>query len=346
MVQTLVDGLPLVARDLKIFHVNIRLSRDTRDVGRWRLGKLFVLLGACLQAIALRLRHGPMNFYYVPAPGRRAPLYRDWTVMLLCRPFFSHLILHWHGIGLGAWLTSRATPPERALTHLLLGRAALALVLSPELIADAQALTPKRISVIRNGMADPGELPAVARIPGSPTQILFVGLGSPAKGLFDLLTAVAVANRREAGAFRLVVAGGFANRWDEEAFFSQANLLPENTVRHVGVVNESQKRDLFAAADVVCLPTVHPHEGQPLALIEALAYDLPIITTRWRAIPGMLPTGHVWFVDPARPDQIADALIACRHSPPDPGERRRHFLAHFTRERHLSDLAAALATLK
>jgi glycosyltransferase involved in cell wall biosynthesis len=346
MVQTLVEGLPRVAHDVKIFHVNVRLSRDTRDVGRWRPGKLFVLLGSCLQAIALRIRHGRMNFYYVPAPGRRAALYRDWTVMLLCRPFFTHLILHWHGIGLGAWLASEATPLERTLTRWFLGKATLALVLSPELIADAQALAPKRISVIRNGMADPGELPPVPRPPGAPTQILFVGLCSPAKGLFDLLTAVAVANRREAGAFELVVAGGFPNRWDEEAFFSQVNVLPAGCVRHVGVVNESEKRELFAKTDVVCLPTVHPFEGQPLALIEALAFDIPIITTRWRAIPGMLPTGHVWFVDPARPDQIADALIACRHAPPDRGVRRRHFLTHFTLERHLSDLAAALATVK
>src|SRR5690606_32558758 len=94
MVQTLVERLPAVTPDLKIFHVNPRLSRDTADVGNFRFRKLFILLGACARALALRIRHGSMNFYYVPAPGRRAPLYRDWIVMALCRPFFNHLILH------------------------------------------------------------------------------------------------------------------------------------------------------------------------------------------------------------------------------------------------------------
>jgi glycosyltransferase involved in cell wall biosynthesis len=232
------------------------------------------------------------------------------------------------------------------LTHQLLGRADLAIVLAPELVADAQALMPRKIVIVRNGIADPGDLPVPARATGAPTQILFLGHCTPAKGIFDTLTALAVANRREPGAFRLLVAGGFANRRDEEAFLSQASALESGLVRHIGFADDARKHSLFAEADVFCFPTTHPHEGQPLSLIEALAHDLPIITTRWRAIPGMLPTGHVWFVNPGRPDQIADALIACRRAGPRNGERRKHYLAHFTRERHLSALAAALATVK
>ena len=35
------------------------------------------------------------------APGKRAALYRDWVVMVLCRPFFRQVIHHWHAVGLG-----------------------------------------------------------------------------------------------------------------------------------------------------------------------------------------------------------------------------------------------------
>ena len=247
---------------------------------------------------------------------------------------------------MGAWLDERATAPERWLTRRLLGRADLAIVLAPELVADAQALSPRKVAIVRNGIEDPGTEPALTRAPADPTQILFIGLCTPAKGLFDTLTAVAVANRRVEGAFRLLVAGSFANARDEEAFHSQAAALGTGVVQFLGFADDSSKHALLAKADVFCFPTTHPHEGQPLSLIEALAHDLPIITTRWRAIPGMLPTGHVWFVDPARPDQIADALIACRNSAPRNGDRRRHFLAHFTRERHLTQFAAALAMTK
>ena len=93
---TLVDGLRH-APEFELFHVNPRLSRDAADIGRWRAGKLLPLLAACVHAWRLRLRHGSMTFYYVPAPGKRSALYRDWIVMLLCRPFFSRLVLHWRG---------------------------------------------------------------------------------------------------------------------------------------------------------------------------------------------------------------------------------------------------------
>ena len=44
MVRTLVDGLP--AHGLPLHHVNLRLSRDHADIGRWRPGKLLAVLAA------------------------------------------------------------------------------------------------------------------------------------------------------------------------------------------------------------------------------------------------------------------------------------------------------------
>src|SRR6185503_2192565 len=108
----------------------------------------------------------------------------------------------------------------------------------------------------------------------------------------------------------------------------------------------AQKRALFAAADVFCFPTAYAHEGQPLALVEALAHDVPIVTTRWRAIPGMLPAEHVWFVEHGCPAQIADALLAAQVAPRPNGALRRHYLAHFTPAAHLATLRAALRSIR
>jgi glycosyltransferase involved in cell wall biosynthesis len=350
MVQTLVDGLSAAAPAIRLHHVNPRLSHHAADIGRWRVGKLFALLHACAHAWKLRLRHGPMRFYYVPAPAKRSALYRDLLVMLLCRPLFSQLVLHWHAVGLGAWLATKATPPERWLARTLLGRAHLAIVLAPELTADAQLLRPRRIAIVPNGIPDTADslhgrdARVTAQPPDRRTEVLFLGLGSREKGLFDTLTAVAIANRREPGGFRLTVAGDFASAADEAAFRSQAATLGPEIVRHVGFANSTQKRALFTVADVFCFPTSYAHEAQPLVLLEALAHDVPIITTRWRAIPSMLPPEHVWFVEPARPDQLATALLAARAAPRPRGQLRAHYLARFTRERHLAALAAALGS--
>ena len=89
---------------LECYHVNARLSQKLEDIGDLRIGKFILLLGYCAQAIWCRFRYGVTNFYYIPAPGKRSALLRDWMVMLICRPFFKRIILHWHAAGLAKWL--------------------------------------------------------------------------------------------------------------------------------------------------------------------------------------------------------------------------------------------------
>jgi glycosyltransferase involved in cell wall biosynthesis len=343
MVQTLLEGLP--PRGVAVQHVDLRVSHDTAEIGRWRPGKIGRVLGACLRAIRVRLRDSCDTLYYVPAPGKRGALYRDWAVLLLCRPFFRHLVLHWHATGLTGWLETHATAPERALTRLLLGRADLSLVLADELRGDATWLRSRRIKIVPNGINDPA--PSAARA-STPTlrscTVLFLGLGCREKGLFDTLEAVLLANQRAPGSFRLLAAGSFTSHEDERAFRARADAAGD-TVRHVGHADDARKRALFAEADVFCFPTYYPHEGQPLVLLEALAHNVPIVTTRWRAIPGMLPKELVWYVAPGRPAEVAEALWAARTAERGSGSLRAHYLAHFTRDRHLATLQDALATL-
>src|SRR6266571_961283 len=87
---------------IECYHVNTRLSQKLEDIGDFRIGKFFLLLGYCLEAIWCRLRYGVTSFYYVPAPGKRSALYRDWLVMLICRPFFRGGIRNWNAEVLGS----------------------------------------------------------------------------------------------------------------------------------------------------------------------------------------------------------------------------------------------------
>jgi hypothetical protein len=79
---------------IECYHIDCRFSDDFADLGRVKFKKALLIVKYCLQAIWCRLRHGAKNFYYIPAPSLRVPLYRDWVVMLLCRPFFRRTIFH------------------------------------------------------------------------------------------------------------------------------------------------------------------------------------------------------------------------------------------------------------
>ena len=337
MVQTLVAGLP--ARGLMVEHVNLRLSRDHADIGRWRPGKLLAVLDACAHAIKLRFTAGCDTLYYVPAPGKRGALYRDWAVMLLCRPFFKRLVLHWHATGLGAWLDAHATAPERWLTRLLLGRADLSLVLSGLLQRDAAALGAKRIAVVPNGLADPAPGERAVREAGASFQVLFLGLCSEEKGLFAAAEAVLAAGP----GFTLVAAGSFPDSVTQKRFEALCAQHPA-ALRHAGPVDGTEKERLLRESSCLCLPTHYAAEGQPLVLLEAMAHDLPVIATRWRAIPDTLPPEAI-LVEPGDATALRDALLTLRRAPPAPRVFRRHYLAHFTGEQHLAALTAALQTL-
>src|SRR5277367_3036947 len=80
---------------IECYHVNAQVSRELEDIGDFRFAKLLSLMGYCLQAIWCRFRYGVTTLYYIPAPGKHSALYRDWIVMLLCRPFFPKIIFHW-----------------------------------------------------------------------------------------------------------------------------------------------------------------------------------------------------------------------------------------------------------
>ncbi|MFI5336580.1 MAG: glycosyltransferase family 4 protein [Opitutales bacterium] len=343
MVRTLVEGLP--ARGIAVHPVNLRLSRSAADIGRWRPGKILAVLDACRRAVAARFFQRCDTLYYVPAPGKRGALYRDWVVMLLCRPFFPKLVLHWHAAGLGAWLRDRATAPERWLTRFLLGRADLAIVLAGALRPDAEALAAKRIAVVANGIIDPGSGSRPARRGDAPTEVLFLGLGDESKGLFDLAAAVHEANRLSGVLqFRLTAAGDWPDEGTARRFDRLRKLHPDE-LTHAGFVQGEDKERLLRAASCLALPTRYANEGQPLVLLEAMAHDLPVIATNWRGIPETLPPDASHLVAPGNISTLVSALRELRRTPPPAGTARAHFLSHYTVEQHLGALAAALLVL-
>lgn len=325
----------------EVHHINVPLSRDSADIGRWRLSKVWTAWRAGAQARRTLARLGPMPVYYVPAPGKRGALYRDWAILSQCRPRASALILHWHAVGLGEWLETHGTAVERRLAQRYLGGATLAIVQAEGCRADAERLAPARCVVVRNGVADPAPQFQPRARAGQPCEVLFAGLGCAEKGLFDALEGVALANAAAPGAFRLTAVGPFASRAVEAAFRARAEKYP-GAVRHLGFVSMEQRNSVLRAADVFCFPSYYPHEGQPAVVLEALANDLPIVATRWRSIPENLPSEHVYLVPPQNPPAIAAALQAAQRDGPAGGVLRRHYLAHHTRDRYLADLTAAL----
>jgi glycosyltransferase involved in cell wall biosynthesis len=360
-------------------HVDARLSTDLEDVGQVRWTKVFRLVGYCLQALWIRFRHGVRVLYYVPTPPKRASLYRDWLVMILCRPFFSKMVFHWHGVGLARWLEEEAKPFERQITRLLLDKVDLAIVLSDFNRADAVKTTARRITVVANGIPDPcagfaAELAPRRRARAEVRRSLLLGIDSPAtdrsapasdasvarvlflahctrdKGLFDTLEGVSQADALLAAQglrlrLELTVAGTFLTPKDHEEFEEfMAARNARSRCRYIGFVSGAAKNAAFSEADIFCFPTYFANEGQPVNLIEAMAFGLPAVVTRWRSLPEFMPPGYTGLIEPRHPEQVAKALLGLLGE--DGLAFRETYLAHFTLEKHLAALSAAIRSVE
>jgi glycosyltransferase involved in cell wall biosynthesis len=362
------------------YHVNAQVSKQLEDIGYFRFGKLFLLIGFCLQAIWCHFRYGVDTLYFIPAPGKRSALYRDWLVMLLCRPFYKKIILHWHAAGLAKWLETHVQIRARSYTYTRMKGADLSIVLSKYNRADAEKLQPKQICVVNNGIPDPcpnfekDVLPrrrarfaarrklAAGQTP-SPTDLVNTG-GDPQifkvfylahctreKGLFDSIEGVMLANQKLAEsnspmALQLIAVGNFLNPL-EKAEFDHILETPtgRQSVSYLGFLSGAQKDNALREADLFCFPTYYQNENQPVNLIEAMAFGLPILTTRWRSIPELLPRDYNYLVDIKSPRQIADTLLKSLTGEP-PEFFREIYLRQFSLEQYLSGLAKAFHSIQ
>lgn len=359
------------------YHVNARLSKKQEDIGKIQFGKLLLLLGYCLQAIWCRFRYGVEIFFYIPAPGKRSALYRDWIVMFVCRRFFKRLILQWQAAGLARWLETPVPTRWRAITCRALKNADLSIVLSQYNRFDAEKFSAKQIEIIGNGIPDPcpdfekkvlprrlARLAARRRLlqgevleqvrseqTGSDPQlfrILLLGHCMRQKGLFDALHGLIIANARlsrEGVSIRahLTIAGEFVDPEERSEFEGITRGNPFFV--YAGFVTGESKKRLLTDSDCLCFPTFHYAESFGLVVAEAMAFGLSIVATRWRSLPELFPPGFSGLVDIHSPEQIAEALI--RSLTTDTSHALRDvFLQRFTIERHLSELAKAFHSVE
>jgi glycosyltransferase involved in cell wall biosynthesis len=115
--------------------------------------------------------------------------------------------------------------------------------------------------------------------------VLFLGRMEPAKGIFELLEAVA-AVRGAVPDVRLVCAGD----GDRVAVAHYAERLGiADAVKFTGWIGPAGKRALFEAAAVFALPSYS--EGLPISLLEAMAAGVPVVATSVGGIPEVVVDG-------------------------------------------------------
>lgn len=169
----------------------------------------------------------------------------------------------------------------------------------------------REIAVIGNGI-DPERFEGLSKIRTrmqlkigeNAKVVIFVGSLVPVKGIQYLIEAINLV-KRNITSIRLLIVGDGPERCKLEILVYKLNL--NKHVTFYGRIDNQIVPEYLIASDVFALPSLS--EGFPVAIVEAMATGLPVISTKVRGLPELVKEGiNGFLVEPANPKDLADKV--------------------------------------
>jgi glycosyltransferase involved in cell wall biosynthesis len=144
--------------------------------------------------------------------------------------------------------------------------------------------------------------------------VLYYGSPQPLRGLHDLIRALEIARQSDPTLKLLIL-----SRRREDEFLKEnaslRDLLEKGRVRQAvkvvsGFLEPKILVEYIAISDAVALPFQLVPADAPLSVLEALAQQKPVITTRVASLPEMAAGGAHFLAEPANPQSLAQAVLA------------------------------------
>ncbi len=140
--------------------------------------------------------------------------------------------------------------------------------------------------------------------------IVSVGRLVEHKGFRDLVEACGVLDRHGVSNFECRIIGEGEQRSELEALIAERGL--EGIVRLRGAMEQLEVLNAIGAADLFVLPCVVEktgmQDGIPVALMEAMALGVPVVSTKVSGIPELVKDGAGILVEPGDPRSLASAM--------------------------------------
>ena len=297
------------------------------------------------------------RIYYATMSTSSLGFIRDYLTVGFAKLLGRRTVLHLHGGGFEGfyagsprWLQCliRANL-RRTDTIIVLGE-----LLKEQFYCAGEFVKPKLL-VVPNGLTLGVDEPhaQIKELPtDGPVELLYLSSLMPSKGFFDVLKSMRILNHQVPGRFHLNLCGSFVDAKTETAIevCDEASLSVyiekhhlQDCVTYHGQTLGEKKEQQFQKAHIFLLPTSYPWEGQPLSIIEALAFSTPVISCYHKGIPELIEDGvNGRFVEPECPESIAQAVQSISRDAEGfkqmSHRAREHYEANFKREVHLERL--------
>lgn len=202
----------------------------------------------------------------------KGSFYRKYLVTKLCKKYDKKVIIHLHGSEFKDFYNKGNDKLKRKIKELFT-IVDYAIVLGDDWKEFIKGIAEEsKVVVINNAI----KIPSIYKKEENRIPILlFLGALIKRKGVIDLLTAVKNVKERENLEFKVLIAGSGEEETLLKTYVEENNL--QNIVKFLGWVDTKKKAKLLNEVDILVLPSYN--EGLPIAILEALAYGVPVIST-------------------------------------------------------------------
>ena len=213
------------------------------------------------------------------------------------------VVMHVHGSEFHEFY-ARSPRPWRAYIRATLGQASALIALGDAWARRLSAIVPQaRIVVVPNAVRP--AMPVAQPLAGQPVRVLFLGEIGDRKGSFTLIDAwrLVVEGPRWSSGAELVMAGDGAVG---QARASVEELGLAGCVRVLGWVDPAEVGQLLRTSQILVLPS--RNEGQPMAVLEAMANGVCVVTTAVGGLADLVDGDSGVFVPVDDVDALARVL--------------------------------------
>ena len=304
-----------------------------------RLLRLQPVFESALGFVSQCIKDRPLSLY-VGASGGFGQLYE--AAFVLCARFFSiPVVIHHHSFS----YIDRSSWHARFFTWVA-GSAALHVALCPDMAngLSRRYKSAKRVLSLSNAILV--STPSIVPTEKSALRTIgFLGNISEEKGIYEVIE---IAKRLADDSVRIVIGGPFQDYDVETEVLLKIELL--SAVRYVGPKYGREKDEFFGQIDVLVFPSKYVHEAEPLTVLEALAYGVPVIAAERGCIRRLVPgaVGKVVGRDDDFASVALEQINEWRRSPSKFAETARAAKNHFAylrdeAKKSLEELLNALA---
>lgn len=226
--------------------------------------------------------------------------------ILLCILFRKPYVIHVHGNYLGTQFKELKGIKKNIFKYLI-SNATVGIVLSKSLKSNFDCLLDySKIAVVEN-FVENGIYTSKneATKPNDKPRIVYLSNLMKEKGILELLDALIILKEKNID-FEALIAGGIERDIEKEV--KQKLSMLKDKVEYLGTVHGSKKYKILKESNIFILPSYYKMEGQPIAILEALATGNIIVTTPHGGIPDIISGENGYFVKPESALSIAECI--------------------------------------